>query len=186
MTMSPRPRQRRIWADVLVAAGWVEGTFLVPETQSLLDYLSHGGAFLKMTDARVPGPDRTAEFFALQRAAVTLIAPKVDASPVETEGAGGITSPWSISCLFDLGSLDGRLDFLTNMRLSDYLRQETGFIVVRDAVWTPSAPGADGPEIQAWPCVVVNVARLVGISETEAQPTPGHPRRLPPVDEPVL
>ena len=104
------------------------------------------------------------------------MAPAAVVEQVEPEGVGGITSPWRISCLFDQGILDGRLDFLVNLRLSDYLRQQAGYLVVRDGVWRGSGGGAGGQ----WPVVIVNPGQMLGIVESEHQPKAGHPGRLEP------
>lgn len=173
-----RPAQREVPAEILMPAGWVGGILMVPESQSLMDFLAQAGAFLKLVNALLPGHAQPSPFFALQRDAVSLIAPKAEPSRVEAEGSAGITSPWSIACLFEHGTLHGRLDFLTNQRLSDYLRTQTGFLVVRDAVWMPPMAGAEAPGDRRWATVIVNVARLHGISEASVQTSRGHPGKL--------
>ncbi len=177
---SPRPRQRRVASEFLIPAGWVAGTLMVPESQSLADFLGVAGPFLKLADARLPWSDKAAGFFALQRSAVGLIAPAgASGDHVETAGGAGITAPWTISCLFDQGILHGRLDFLVNLRLSDYLLQQTGFLLVRGAVWEPSGPNAAGKPGQRWPVALVNPLRVLGVVEGEQQSAGSHPGRLP-------
>src|SRR6187549_2844004 len=97
---SGRPKQRPVTAELLLATRWVVGTFLVPELQSLTDYLDTAGAFVKLTDASVPGLEHPAEFLAVQRTAVSMVAPSVPEERVEAEGGAGITSPWRIACVF--------------------------------------------------------------------------------------
>ena len=176
-TMQP-VRFRQVVADVLLPAGWLEGTFLVPETQSLQDFLEHSGAFLKLTDARVPGHEDVVPFFAVQRGAVELIAPKTPDDRIETAGSAGHTAPWSISCLFHRGAVHGSLDFLMNLRLSDFLRQQTGFLLLRDAHWVPLDPPADATA-RRWATAFVNVPQVNGISEAVDQRGRGHPGKLP-------
>jgi hypothetical protein len=171
-------RYRQVAAEILLPAGWITGTFVVPEEQSFLDFLAHSGAFLKLTDALVPGHQDVAPFFAIQRGAVQVIVPSGDDARVETPGSMGITAPWSISCLFERGAVHGSLDFLMNQRLSDFLKQQTGFLVIRDATWTPIGDGSQG--MRAWPVVLVNVPQLNGISEAVDQRGRGHPGKLPP------
>lgn len=171
-------RYRQVAAEILLPAGWVTGTFVVPEGQSFLDFLAHSGAFLKVVDAFVPGHPDVVPFFAVQRGAVQLIVPSAGDDRVETPGAMGITAPWSISCLFEGGAVHGRLDFLMNQRLSDFLKQQTGFLVIRDASWTPIG-GGDEPG-RTWPLVLVNSPQLNGISEAVDQRGRGHPGKLPP------
>lgn len=171
-------RYRQVAAEVLLPAGWITGTFVVPEEQSFLDFLAHSGAFLKLTDAFVPGHRDVAPFFAIQRGAVQLIVPSGGDARVETPGSMGITAPWSISCLFERGALHGSLDFLMNQRLSDFLKQQTGFLIMRDATWTPIGDGSQA--MRSWPVVLVNVPQLNGISEAVDQRGRGHPGKLPP------
>ena len=168
------PSLRRTAVEVLVPGGWIRGMLSVPASQSLTDFLNAAGTFLKLADCRLPGEARDVGFFALQRDAVRFMAPAAE-DQIETEGVGGITSPWRVSCLFDQGILDGRLDFLVNLRLSDYLRQQAGYLVVRDGVWRPRQ-GTDEP--RQWPIVVVNPGQMLGIVESDTQPRGGHPGRL--------
>jgi len=163
----------------------MSANLIIPEFQSIADYLNTAGAFIKLTDAKARGLEPAAEFVAVQRAAISLIAPAAADDRVETEGGGGITSPWRIACLFDHGVLHGQLDFLVNMRLSDYLRQQTGFLVVREATWTPSemAPaGASPAPAGQWPVALVNPARVLAIVEGQNPAGAGHPGRLAPTE----
>jgi hypothetical protein len=171
-------RYRQVAAEILLPAGWITGTFVVPEDQSFLDFLAHSGAFLKLTDALVPGHQDVAPFFAIQRGAVQVIVPSGEDDQVETAGSMGITAPWSISCLFERGAVHGSLDFLMNQRLSDFLKQQSGFLVIRDASWTPIGDGSQA--LRSWPVVLVNVPQLNGISEAVDQRGRGHPGKLPP------
>ena len=177
-TTIQQARFRQVEAEVLLPAGWLDGTFVVPETQSLQDFLEHSGAFLKLTDARVPGHDAIVPFFAVQRGAVELIAPKADDSRIETAGSAGHTAPWSISCLFHRGAVHGNLDFLMNLRLSDYLRQQTGFLLLREASWVP-LDGMQEDRPRRWATAFVNVPQVNGISEAVDQRGRGHPGKLP-------
>lgn len=177
-TTIQQARFRRVEAEVLLPAGWLEGTFVVPETQSLQDFLEHSGMFLKLTDARVPGHTEIVPFFAVQRGAVELIAPKREDDRIETVGSAGHTAPWSISCLFHRGAVHGSLDFLMNLRLSDYLRQQTGFLLLRDANWVP-LDDRQGDDPRRWPTAFVNVPQVNGISEAVDQRGRGHPGKLP-------
>ena len=170
------PSLRRTAVEVLVPGGWVQGTLSIPSAQSVTDFLNSAGTFLKLADCRLPGEMQPVGFFALQRDAIRFLAPVASADQIETEGTGGITSPWRISCLFDQGILNGRLDFLVNLRLSDYLRQQAGYLVVRDGVWGEPSAGA-----RRWPVVVVNPGAVLGIVESDDQPQGGHPGRLEPL-----
>ena len=122
----------------------------------------------------MPGHDAIVPFFAVQRGAVELIAPKADDSRIETAGSAGHTAPWSISCLFHRGAVHGNLDFLMNLRLSDYLRQQTGFLLLREASWVP-LDGTQEDRPRRWTTAFVNVPQVNGISEAVDQRGRGHP-----------
>jgi hypothetical protein len=171
--------QRLVAADCLTDAGWVRGRFHVPATQSFTDFLTHTGAFLPMTDALLPHADGPRPFFAIQTGALHLAVPDPGDAHLETTGGRGITSPWSVHCLLAGGTVEGSIDFITNQRLSDYLKAARGVLLVREATWTDFglAPGGAGQRRQ-FPVVLVNVARIVGIADALSQRGHGHPGAL--------
>ncbi len=99
---------------------------------------------------------------------------------VHGDGDQGLTSPWSVTCAFPVGVLEGQIDFLTNQRLSDYLRVPQHFILVREAKWEPLLADDTRPTAarRDFRIAVVQVAELVGITEAETQRGRGHPGRL--------
>lgn len=177
--------QRRIPAECLSDAGWTHGVFHVPASQAFADYLQFSGSFLPLTDALLPHARSALPFFALHTATLSLVVPDVGEGPLETEGSRGITSPWSVSCLLADGVLQGSIDFLTNQRLSDFLKAARGFLVVRNASWQAfGAPAPDGRPVpdhataREFPIALVNIARLAGIADAPVQRGHGHPGRL--------
>ena len=168
--------QRRVLAECLSEAGWTQGVFHVPASQAFADYLQFTGAFLPLTDALLPHAQAPLPFFALHTAALRLVAPASTEGLVETPGSRGITSPWSVSCLLAAGVLHGSIDFLTNHRLSDFLKAARGFLVVRNAVWQPF--GAPDSAAREFPTALVNIALLAGIADAPVQRGHGHPGRL--------
>jgi hypothetical protein len=174
------PPRRSVAVECLTSGGWTHGRFHVPLRQSFLDFLQQGGAFLPLTDAVLPGRHDPLPFFAIHRAGLALLAPDPGDAQLETLGAHGITSPWSVTCAFPRGVLTGQIDFLTNQRLSDYLRTPQHFILVREATWEPLIGDDTRPVVSAreFPVAVVQVAELVGVAEAETQRGHGHPGRL--------
>jgi hypothetical protein len=173
-----RPRQREIPADVLTPGGWMAGTFVVPQAQNLLDFLNTSGRFLKLTAVRRPGRAEQLPFFALREESALLIVPQ-DRQRVVMELLPATVTPLQISCVLTTGLLEGRIEFLKNLRLSDFLRQHEGFLLLRDATWEPNSSRAPTDERRQVPTVMVNANRLTGIEESPAQPVEGHPRALP-------
>jgi hypothetical protein len=174
------PPRRSVGVECLTSGGWIQGRFHVPLQQSFVDFLQQGGAFLPLTDAVLPGRRDALPFFAIHRAGLALLAPDPEDAQLETLGAHGITSPWSVTCAFPRGVLTGQIDFLTNQRLSDYLRTPQHFILVREARWEPligddTRPAATSREFRV---AVVQVAELVGVAEAETQRGHGHPGKL--------
>ena len=168
--------QRRVPAECLSEAGWTRGVFHVPASQAFADYLQFTGAFLPLTDAVLPHAQAALPFFALHAAALRLVAPDSTEGLVETPGSRGITSPWSVSCLLADGVLQGSIDFLTNQRLSDFLKAARGFLVVRNATWQPFVGGE--AEVREFSTALVNIALLAGIADAPVQRGHGHPGRL--------
>jgi hypothetical protein len=171
---------RPVDADCCTHAGWLAGRFHVPASQAFADFLLQGGAFLPLTDARLPGRAAVLPFLAVGREGLRAVAPDPEAAGIESSGTR-FTSPWSVTCLLSDGVIEGQIDFLTNQRLSDHLRAARGFIVVREATWRPLAPAPDAagvPESRRFAVILVNVAQLIGIAEAEVQRGHGHPGRL--------
>ncbi|HUL70669.1 MAG TPA: hypothetical protein VLT17_10610 [Gemmatimonadales bacterium] len=173
-----RPRQREIPADVLTPGGWMAGTFIVPQAQNLLDFLNTSGRFLKLTAVRRPGRTEQLPFFALSEESALLIVPQ-DRHRVVMELLPATVTPLQISCVLPAGLLEGRLEFLKNLRLSDFLRQHDGFLMLRDATWQPETGRLPSDGRRDVPTVMVNANRLTGIEESLSQPVEGHPRALP-------
>ena len=185
MRGEPAPERRTVAAECLTRGDWLRGHFHVPSEQSFMDFLQHGGAFLPLTDVTVPGRPGTLPFFAVQRDGLALIAPDPADARLETLGAQGITSPWSVTCVFPDGVLTGQIDFLTNQRLSDHLRVPRQFILVRAGRWEPLLADSRRPTAirRDLPVALVQLAELVGIAEAETQQGRGHPGRLEAADE---
>jgi hypothetical protein len=158
------PRLRKVVADILTDAGWAHGTFQVPERQSLMDYFSGGVQLLKTTRVRLPGERELFPFIAFRREAIHLIDASTD-EQVEAPGSGGHTVPHAVSAFLLAGQLYGTLQVLVNVRLSDYLRQVSGFLVVRDSVLAPYGEPKESPKSRKMRVTILNVGSVLGIGE---------------------
>ena len=172
--VAPRPRLRRVPIEALTGRGWLNGTLHVPSHLALSDFLALGSQPLKLTEAQVPDePDRLA-FVALRRDALVIVAPGL---AEEGDGAepSAYTTDLQIACLLPMGLLRGTLRVIYNLRLSDHLRLQSGFIVVRDAQWTPHRVAGEAQQDarRTLPCVLVNAALVIGIEEVEPRPSAG-------------
>ena len=169
-----RPNLRDVPSEVLTPAGWMIGTIVLPERQSLVDHLTKSGPFLKLTSVRLPGRVQVVPFFALQAAATTLVVPETE-NRLEGEPGHASFTALPVTFLLAGGVLDGKIAVPSNLRLSDHLRLQSGFVVVRDAQWMPNrTTGEPQPDARRiLPCVLVNAALVIGIEEVEPRPSAG-------------
>ena len=48
-----RPATRQVAAEILTSSGWIGGSIVLPQLQSLADHLSKAGPIVKITSARL-------------------------------------------------------------------------------------------------------------------------------------
>jgi hypothetical protein len=161
------PRLRKVVAGILMDIGWLHGTFHVPERQTLIDYFATGVPLLKTTRVRFPGINDLVPFIALRREAITLIDPTIDDDMVESAGSGGRTTPHRVSCYLTTGLLHGSLEVLVNVRLSDFLRQQTGMLVIRDCLVVPYGEPVESPKARRMRVTLLNMGRALGVGEPD-------------------
>lgn len=158
---SYRPAQRRVAARVLTPAGWLTGHFHVPEARPLVSFLNGTSDFFTLTHVRLPGQSADLEFLALQRSAALFVIPGddplVEASDTHPEPPRSA----QISCLLESGMLTGTLRIPPNLRVSDQLIRQAGFLALRDCTIALDQPQG----VEAASVVVVNAARVVGVAE---------------------
>jgi hypothetical protein len=161
------PELRTCTASILTTLGWLQGTFHIPKLQSMLDFLAPGVNIIKCSRVRVPGESKTLAFVGLQRDAVHLIEPTQADEHVESPGAVGRTTTRSVACLLPAGVLRGDLEVLVNVRVSDFLRQQQGMFVLRNAVLLPYGAETGASAARRFRTVILNPAAAVGVSEPE-------------------
>lgn len=165
--MNSYPEQRKVTANILTPVGWLHATMHLPPMQTLFDFINSGQPIVKCTRVRLPKQPLLQSFVALRRESVVLVAPTID-ELVETEGSVGHTRPRKVRCYLDAGTLDGEFEVLINLRISDFLRQQTGLIVLRQTVLTPNEEGSDPTQTRKMPVAIVNLANVVGVAEIMA------------------
>lgn len=155
-----RPPQRSITAQVLTASRWIRGTFHLPKLHSFLDYLGKEAAFYRLTDVALDPEGPEAPFFALRRSSATVIAPECGEEELKLEMVPGAI-PHPVDCLLETGMVCGLLALLPNVRVSDYLMHQEGFVVLRAATFPPGPLPPPSPvEV-----VFINARALVGVLE---------------------
>lgn len=163
---SPRPLQTAIPVIVFTPSGFIRGTLHLPTVKNLPSFLNSQDEILKLTDAVLPGSDQVHPFLALHKSAIILVVPQESVEiPKVTLGAGNREFR-PVTCLLSLGSIRGNLDLPENLRTSDFLLRNPGFIefhqcyVGSTSYFDPSE--ATGAPL---PLVMVNSRNMVGVTE---------------------
>jgi hypothetical protein len=168
--MAYKPSQRSLHGSVLSSGGWMTGTFHVAEKSSFIDWLNLDVEFVRLTNVRMPGRFDSLEFLAVQRAAIMVVVPDEADPPL---GPVVKRTVWHrVAFLLEMGIVEGSLELLEHIRISDYFVHEDGFVTLRDCILRLSQPGTLAQEQKATR-VLVNAARVIGVSD------------LGPVDAPV-
>lgn len=159
------PPLRLSSVNVLTDLGWCAGTFHVAGRQSLVDFLAPGTQIIKLTRVRIPNESERVPFIALRRDAILVVEPTQADEPVDTPGSGGRTSSHRVGCLLPTGILHGALEVLVNVRVSDYLRQQPGMVVLHDCALVPYGQPAESNQARKLRIALVNLSRVIGVAE---------------------
>jgi len=159
--MADRPPQRLVPARVHTGSGWLSGTVHLPRMQGFLDFLSSGERYLSLTDVSLPGQRRPIPFFALRRSAAHLVIPTCAEWLVGTGALGEARVERMVCCLLQLGTVTGRLEMVPAVRVSDFVADRDGFLLLRHAIL--------GPDHEPAPLVFVNARACVGIGDLGPQ-----------------
>jgi len=161
------PPLRKVTANVLTSLGWLHGTFLVPLHQSLVDFLAPGLQAIKFTRVQLPLTAEVIPFVALRRESVVFIEPTLTDELIETPGSIGRTTPRDVTCLLADGQVRGTLEVLVNVRVSDFLRQQSNLLVLRRCVFVPYGEPLDSQKARRLGTVIVNLSAVVGVAERD-------------------
>jgi hypothetical protein len=164
MSQSYRPAQHPVRVRALTDAGFLEGTLHLAASQRLLSHLRGDAAILRLTDVVLPGRTATVPFFALERDAVIAIVPPEGEAP-ETMRQGQALTVHATSCLAGSVVIEGELETLAGVRVSDALAHQTGFVALRRAVICLPAAGGTTRVEGPFAHVAVQARRVVGFSE---------------------
>jgi hypothetical protein len=162
-----QPPLRKVTANVLTSLGWLHGTFNLPPHQSLVDFLAPGVQVFKFTRVQLPLTHEVIPFIGLRRESVVLIEPTLGDELVETPGSVGRTTPRDVICLLTAGQVRGTLEVLVNVRVSDFLRQQSSLIVMRRCIFAPYGETDESPKARRLGTVVVNLSAAVGVAERD-------------------
>jgi hypothetical protein len=151
---------------------WISGRVCMPPTRPLLDHLNQGEAFVRLVDAVVSHHHTEAmAFFALRTDAVDLVVP-LETVDVVSERRVGRIAERPVKCLLPYAVLEGTIGVIGKIRVSDHLLRCNTFIAVRDCQIC-LAHGESAPrDASHVPVALVNVRRVVGISDLGASTPP--------------
>lgn len=163
---SPRPSQTALPVIVFTPSGFIRGTLHLPVVKTLPSFLNTQDEILKLTEAVLPGSDLVHPFLALHKSAILLIVPQGELEAPRPAFGTLPLEPRQVTCLLTLGNIRGHLDMPENLRTSDFLLRNTGFIefhqcyVGSTSYFDPSE--ATGAPL---PLVLVNSRNMVGVTE---------------------
>ncbi len=152
-----RPPQRTIPARILTPAGWIAGTFHLAKLHSFADFLAASKAFYTLTEVVLPTLKAPAPFIGLRRSAARLILPLCEEPQLLLAPPAAEVEQKRVYCLLEAGFLSGTLAVKAQLRLSDHLAHQTGFMMLRDCALGESATSA--------PLAFVNAQSIVGLGD---------------------
>jgi len=165
--MSPlHPPQTPFPAVVFTASGFIRGIFHPPAVKSLRNFLNRSDELLNPTQVVLPGRGTVHTFLAPHKSPPPPGAPQGTSTPPASEGSQAPRERRLVTCLLSLGSIQGYLETPENIRTSDFLLHNPGFLELTECHIGPN-PYLDPKEISgdAIPMVLVNVRCLVGLAE---------------------
>ncbi|MFN7972522.1 MAG: hypothetical protein U0166_09265 [Acidobacteriota bacterium] len=152
---------RDIDARIYTSAGWIKGSFRLPQLHGLIDHLDHSGPFLRLAGVVVPGLEKPCAAMALRRNAAIVILPMGDEDELQLRTTVADTVGHRVSCILHAGVVSGVLASLRHVNPTDFLIHHPGFILLRDChIFVRGERERGGP----FPLVIVNAARVVAVS----------------------
>ena len=182
--LDPQPVLRQAPLEILCTLGWVQATLHLPAHQGLDEALALSGPSLKLTNVRIPRDPEPHGFLALRRDSISLVVPVMGAH-IMSGTAYGPTRRREVACLLSDSMLRGVVEIPAGLRLSDFLRLDSPFLVVRQGMLAPYGGTLQSSEARALDLALVNREHIVGVSEPAeiAEGTiaaPARPRRATP------
>ena len=165
--MSPyKPQQRSLFARVFTTAGWLEGNFHLAAHQGFAEFLSKDHVYYRLTDVKWPGAP-VVPFLALHHTETLVVLPDPKAPMLHLVASAPVET-LHVVCLMPGGWVEGEMEHLVHLRLSDTIERLSGYVVLEKARLWPR-----GHDAVSWPVALVNAQRIVGVSGTPASKLPG-------------
>lgn len=151
--------------------GWITGTLHVAPQHSVMYHLNRfadrakkadeGGQYVKVTQARFPGQSQAVPFLALRRESISLVLP-TDTNDKFMQRDPGSTVPHAVTFMLADLYVHGTIVIPPNLRVSDFLQSNRGFLAVTDA--TLILPTQERAGQQAAPAVLVSQTHAVAVA----------------------
>ena len=148
--------RREVQAVVYAAGGWIRGAFVVPKLHALLQHLNTTPHFVKMTNVSLPGLEKKIDFVALRVESFTFIIAQDD----QALKSGRETIRQDVSCLFPFGYINGKIETMPGMRVSDFVVANPRYFPLYDCTIRLT-----GQQPTTEPVVVINAEKILGISQ---------------------
>ena len=161
-----QPDQRTLTCQIHTAAGWLTGTFHFMRSARFVDQLNVKNEFFRLTDVSFIGKEQSIPFFALQRDAPTLIIPPGKEGDLVVERHEE-KKPIKVHALFEGGVVTGSLVIRANIRVSDYLVKQDGYILLRRCKLRLGDLQSEFFVEEEHPSVIINASKILGVSEDE-------------------
>ena len=166
-----RPQLRESVVHFHTSFGWIAGTVHVPVHHALLHfvnrqvdrtkYIDEGGHYLKVTQAQFHGQAKVVPFLALRRDSVNLILPSTTEENVAQAEPVNYT-PHMATFLLPNVFVQGNLALPANIRMSDYLQANRGFLCIRQATIVLNEQG--GRTQHTSQALLLNTSQLIGVA----------------------
>lgn len=155
---------------------WISGQVCLPLRRTLLDHLNQGESFLRVIDVITPHDPAPMAFIAVRSDAIDLVVPAEGQQGIDPPQRVGSFVRRGVRVLLPYADIEGSLDVLERIRVSDHLMRCGNFVALHDAR-VRLARGQRAPrDLSRVPILIVNARRVLGVSDLAASP--------PPPDEP--
>jgi PilZ domain len=162
---------REIAVDCCANGKWISGRICAPLMRSLLDHLNQGEAFVRVVDAVISNHAEAMAFVALRTDALDLILPRDRADSVPEQRLGRIAER-PVRCLLPYAIVEGTIGVIGKIRISDHLQRCNAFLAIRGCQIRLAKDSSAPCDLSQVAMALVNVRRVMGISDLGASPPP--------------
>lgn len=150
--------------QVLTKPGWIIGKAHIRKGWNLLSLFDGSKEYISLTDVILEGRPKVIPLFSLHRSAILFVNPENKEIHLSvTESRNRVVHP--VSFLLANGSVYGMVELATGVRISTYLSNQTGFILVHDCHYRIYHSGQQHVVDHKEPTLLLNPGAIIGVSE---------------------